>query len=134
MLTFNVNLPIEELYCPSLSCDCYDYVFMGLSQPLIGTFSIPIGALKTKAEKKRVEDLTITDEILNFLMGQISKSQEALHQEASVARSKSQLSDQAQQRMTNKLKNQANKMRKAASKGKAANAFQAIGAEASTRN
>ena len=43
MLTFNVQLPIEELYCPSLACDCYDYVFMGLSQPLIGTFNIPVG-------------------------------------------------------------------------------------------
>ena len=50
MLTFNVQLPIEELYCPSLACDCFDYVFMGMSQPLIGTFSIPVGALKTKME------------------------------------------------------------------------------------
>ena len=55
MLTFNVQLPVEELYCPSLACDCYDYVFMGFSQPLIGTFSIPIGAIKTKTEKKRAE-------------------------------------------------------------------------------
>jgi len=53
MLTFNVPLPEEELYCPSLACDVYDYVYMGLSQPLIGTFSIPVGQLKTKAEKNR---------------------------------------------------------------------------------
>lgn len=56
---------------------------MGLSQPLIGTFSIPIGALKTKAEKKRVTDLEITDEILQFLLSQISKSSDALKAEAS---------------------------------------------------
>ena len=31
MLTFNVNLPIEELYCPSLACDAFDYVYMGMS-------------------------------------------------------------------------------------------------------
>ena len=31
MLTFNVELPVEELYCPSLGCDVYDYVYMGLS-------------------------------------------------------------------------------------------------------
>ena len=43
MLTFNVGLPVEELYCPSLACDAYDYVYRGMSQPLIGTFSIPIG-------------------------------------------------------------------------------------------
>lgn len=54
MLTFNIQLPVEELYCPSLACDVYDYVFMGWNQPLIGTFSIPVGQLKTKTEKKRV--------------------------------------------------------------------------------
>ena len=67
MLTFNVQLPIEELYCPSLACDCYDYVFMGFSQPLIGTFSIPVGKIKTKTEKKREEALKICDEVLEFL-------------------------------------------------------------------
>lgn len=78
MLTFNVQLPIEELYCPALSCDVYDYVYMGLSQPLIGTFEIPVGAIKTKTEKKRVTEIGICDEILNFLRGQIQKSQEEL--------------------------------------------------------
>ena len=67
MLTFNVQLPVEELYCPSLACDCYDYVFMGFSQPLIGTFSIPVGTLKSKTENKREEDLGVCDEIIAFL-------------------------------------------------------------------
>ena len=67
MLTFNVQLPIEELYCPSLACDCYDYVFMGFSQPLIGTFSIPVGKLKTKTEHGRRDALRICDEQLEFL-------------------------------------------------------------------
>ena len=74
MLTFNVNLPIEELYCPALACDCYDYVYMGFNQPLIGTFTIPVGVLKTKNEKKRVETLAICDEVLQFLNSQIIKS------------------------------------------------------------
>ena len=91
MLTFNVQLPIEELYCPSLACDCFDYVFMGMSQPLIGTFSIPVGALKTKAEKKRVEDLEICDSILAFLEAQVLKSADALKSEVSaVGKSKAQ--------------------------------------------
>ena len=51
-LMFNVQLPVEELYCPSLACDVFDYVFKGMSQPLIGTFRIAVGALKTKQEKK----------------------------------------------------------------------------------
>ena len=47
MITFNVELAREELYCPSLACDAYDFVYKGFSQPLIGTFSIPIGEIKT---------------------------------------------------------------------------------------
>ena len=47
-LTFNVPLPVDELYCPSLACDAYDHVFLGLSQPLIGTFTLPIGKCKTE--------------------------------------------------------------------------------------
>ena len=30
-LSFNVELPTDPLYCPSLSCEVYDYVFMGFS-------------------------------------------------------------------------------------------------------
>lgn len=30
-LTFSVQLPEEELYCPSLGCDVFDYVFAGFS-------------------------------------------------------------------------------------------------------
>jgi len=44
---------------------------MGLSQPLIGTFSIPVGVLKTKTENKRVEARVIIDSIIDFLRGQI---------------------------------------------------------------
>ncbi len=82
MLTFNVQLPIEELYCPSLACDCYDYVFMGFSQPLIGTFSIPVGAIKTKTEARRKEAIAVCDEVLGFLRSQIQKSDSDLNNEA----------------------------------------------------
>ena len=83
MLTFNVQLPTEELYCPSLACDVYDYVFMGMSQPLIGTFSIPVGALKTKTENKRIESREIVDSIIAFLEGQIAKDEQTLQRESS---------------------------------------------------
>jgi hypothetical protein len=67
MLTFNVQLPVEELYCPSLACDAYDYVYLGDNQPLIGTFSLPIGALKTQQEQDRIIDLEECDRILDYL-------------------------------------------------------------------
>jgi len=95
MLTFNVQLPIEELYCPSLACDAYDYVFMGFSQPLIGTFSIPVGKLKTKHEKKRLSDIALCDDILAFLRDQMGKEAGELKDEANRARSKSGMSDAA---------------------------------------
>jgi len=43
LISLSVMLPKDELYCPRLSCDAYDYIYKGLSQPLIGTFTIPIG-------------------------------------------------------------------------------------------
>jgi hypothetical protein len=42
-ITFTLMLPTNPLFCPKLSCDVYDTLFTGLMQPLLGTFSIPIG-------------------------------------------------------------------------------------------
>ena len=122
MLTFNIQLPVEELYCPSLACDVYDYVYMGFSQPLIGTFEIPVGAIKTKTEKKRVESIAIIDDILNFLRTQIMKSQDELKGEAQ-RRSRGSLSAGAKKRMENKLRKKAKQM------GQAALAVEAMRAE-----
>ena len=69
MLTFNVQLPVEELYCPSLACDAYDQVFIGFSQPLIGTFSLPIGDLKTAYETEKRVDIEECDRIIDYLNG-----------------------------------------------------------------
>jgi len=51
-LTFSVQLPTEDLYCPSLGCDVFDYVYSGLSQPLIGTMNIMIGDIKSRYEEE----------------------------------------------------------------------------------
>jgi len=45
LIEFNAPLPEDDLFCPKMSCSVFDSVVMGLSQPLIGTFSIPIGQL-----------------------------------------------------------------------------------------
>jgi hypothetical protein len=36
-------MPVDPLFCPTLSVGVYDYLFNGLSQPLIGTFTIELG-------------------------------------------------------------------------------------------
>lgn len=52
VVKFVVPLPTAELYCPSLSCTVYDQVFLGLSQPIIGTFSIPLGKIMQECNKE----------------------------------------------------------------------------------
>lgn len=52
LITFSASLPVDNLYCPSLGCDSYDFIMKGLSQPLIGTFSIPIGEIKAAQEQE----------------------------------------------------------------------------------
>ena len=46
VIKFSVYLPSDPLYCPSLTCGVYDYIFKGNSQPLVGNFVIPIGNLQ----------------------------------------------------------------------------------------
>ena len=82
MLTFNVQLPIEHLYCPSLACDAYDCVFIGYSQPLIGTFSIPIGDLKAKYEHEKKVDIEEIDRIIEYLEKQTGKSADQILKQA----------------------------------------------------
>ena len=49
-----MDLPVESLYCPRLSCDVFDYVCRGLSQPKVGTFTIDIGSImQEQAESKK---------------------------------------------------------------------------------
>ena len=55
-MRFEVPLPTDELFCPRLSCQAYDTVFAGFSQPIIGNFTIPIGELMISlAEERRTE-------------------------------------------------------------------------------
>ena len=42
VLSFKCKIPKDPLFCPSLSCNVYDYLLSGISQPLIGTFSIDL--------------------------------------------------------------------------------------------
>ena len=43
VISFNVPMPKDPLYAPSLSCRVYDKVFKGFSGQLIGVFTIPVG-------------------------------------------------------------------------------------------
>lgn len=43
VISFNVPMPVDPLYAPSMACRVLDKVFKGFSGQLIGSFSIPIG-------------------------------------------------------------------------------------------
>ena len=46
IVTFSQKLPIQDVYCPALTCDVFDYIMLGLKQPSIGSFTINIGQIK----------------------------------------------------------------------------------------
>ena len=62
-----MSLPSGALYCPSLSCDVYDYIFKGLSQPLLGTFSISIGEIIEQTKYDQMMELEESDKIIKEL-------------------------------------------------------------------
>lgn len=66
-------MPQEDLYCPSLGCDVFDYVYSGLSQPLIGTMNILIGEIKAEYEAELRETRQNMDEIIATLEKFVSK-------------------------------------------------------------
>ena len=45
VISFNVPMPVNDLYAPSMSCRVYDKVFKGFSGQLIGVFTIPVGEI-----------------------------------------------------------------------------------------
>ena len=53
VIEFKLPLPVEQLYCPKLSCTVYDQVFVGFSQPRVGNFTIPIGDIMHAGNLKR---------------------------------------------------------------------------------
>jgi hypothetical protein len=84
-INFMVQLPEEEIYCPALACDVYDYLMAGLSQPLLGTFSIPVGEIKCQYEKDTRAELLEARKILEGLMHHAKMEGEA-YKAAKVAR------------------------------------------------
>ena len=59
VISFLMKLPADEIYCPVLQCDVYDYIYKGVGQPLLGSFSIPIGEVQDRIvlnQKKEIEE------------------------------------------------------------------------------
>lgn len=52
-------MPSNPDYCPRMNCETFDMVFAGLSQPLIGSFSLDLGSYAV--EKKNHVDETLNE-------------------------------------------------------------------------
>jgi len=60
-MKFQVPLPTQILYCPTLTCQVYDYILRGFNQPLIGVFTIPIGELMHELIQKRSDEIILME-------------------------------------------------------------------------
>ena len=67
LMSFLVPLPIKDLYCPRLSCQVYDCIYAGWNQPIIGTFTIPIGELMHDLAAERKSELAALEEMVQTL-------------------------------------------------------------------
>ena len=80
MISFAIDLPVNPLFCPKLQCDVYDYVYKGLVQPLLGTFTLSIGDIMHSIRKEREYEIEESDRIIKYLKDYLEKieSQPAL--------------------------------------------------------
>lgn len=75
LIEFNAPLPVDILFCPRMSCSVFDNIAMGFSQPLIGTFVIPIGDLMHDLIKERLEETealeAVVTKVKKFVTGEM---------------------------------------------------------------
>lgn len=56
LIEFNAPLPIDQLFCPRLAVTVFDSISMGMNQPIVGNFVIPVGQLMLDLIKEREEE------------------------------------------------------------------------------
>lgn len=78
VINFSIMLPTDSLYCPSLSCGVYDYIFKGVSQPQIGNFDVPIGDFQHEQEDKFQDEHKLTLKIIKTLEQRIKDPERLL--------------------------------------------------------
>ena len=64
VISFQVPMPVNDLYAPSMACRVYDKVFKGFSGQLIGVFTIPIGQIMRDQKEEYDENCKALDDII----------------------------------------------------------------------
>ena len=67
IISFNVPLPLEHIYAPSMACRVYDKCFLGFSAALVGVFTIPIGDLMKEQEEEYQKNIEMLDDKIEAL-------------------------------------------------------------------
>ena len=67
LIKFKVPLPVDKLFQPRLLCTVHDYIFKGFNQPLLGSFTIPVGDLIDKLAEERLRETTAIAKIVKDL-------------------------------------------------------------------
>ena len=76
VIKFKISLPTDPLYCPTLTCGVYDYIFKGISQPMIGNFTIPLGKKLIRDKEQRKVESNETDRIISTISRMIDESEQ----------------------------------------------------------
>jgi len=66
-INLTAEIPTSSLYCPKLSCEVFDNVCKGFSQPKVGTFTIDIGPIMHGSLHERFDFLREADDLIDAL-------------------------------------------------------------------
>lgn len=64
LIEFNAPLPKDTLFCPRMAVTVFDSIAMGLRQPTVGNFTIPIGDLMHELIKEREDEMNELENVL----------------------------------------------------------------------
>jgi hypothetical protein len=67
LIEFNAPLPVDTLFCPRLAVTAHDSIAMGVNQPIIGNFVIPVGDLMLALIEEREKETHEIDVVVKTL-------------------------------------------------------------------
>jgi hypothetical protein len=67
LIEADIALPTEKLYTPRMACRVNDNIMGGFNQPIIGTFTLPIGDLIESLAKERKEEIEAIEDVVEEL-------------------------------------------------------------------
>lgn len=69
VMSFKCKIPKDPLFCPSLSCNVYDYLLSGMSQPILGNFTIDLTTALNRSNSFQLKKIKRRTELDPPLLG-----------------------------------------------------------------